>query len=111
MVFADSRGGIGTRSITLSETSVAGAVMTDSGLAFSDRYSYQDSLGDTGFLVVTATFTNDADFKDAISFEAFDGATSTGLQLNAYQLRSVPEPSSTALLGLGGLALILRRRK
>ena len=24
---------------------------------------------------------------------------------------TVPEPSSTALLGLGGLALILRRRK
>jgi len=34
--------------------------------------------------------------------------------VNAYQLREigvVPEPSTTALLGLGGLALILRRRK
>lgn len=28
-----------------------------------------------------------------------------------YTVESVPEPSSTALLGLGGLALILRRRK
>ncbi len=28
-----------------------------------------------------------------------------------YTLTSVPEPSSAALLGLGGLALILRRRK
>ncbi len=34
--------------------------------------------------------------------------------LSGYQLRdisSVPEPSSTVLIGLGGLALILRRRK
>ena len=31
--------------------------------------------------------------------------------LNAVRLESVPEPTTTALLGLGGLALILRRRK
>ena len=32
--------------------------------------------------------------------------------LNAVNdFTAVPEPSSTALLGLGGLALILRRRK
>jgi hypothetical protein len=31
--------------------------------------------------------------------------------LTAYQIRAVPEPSSAALLGLGGLALILRRRR
>lgn len=43
------------------------------------------------------------------------GSFSSGTgQINALQLRNVtpvPEPSSTALLGLGGLALILRRRK
>jgi len=37
---------------------------------------------------------------------AFNGAT--GVQINFI---AVPEPSSAALLGLGGLALILRRRK
>ncbi len=31
--------------------------------------------------------------------------------LSGLQIQSVPEPSTTALLGLGGLALILRRRK
>ena len=31
--------------------------------------------------------------------------------ITGYQVRAVPEPSSAALLGLGGLALILRRRK
>ena len=30
--------------------------------------------------------------------------------VTGFQIRSVPEPSSTALLGLGGLALMLRRR-
>ncbi len=35
-----------------------------------------------------------------------DGTSATSLTFNP-----VPEPSSTALLGLGGLALILRRRK
>ena len=35
----------------------------------------------------------------------------SGLSEVAFQVQPVPEPSSTALLGLGGLALILRRRK
>lgn len=34
-----------------------------------------------------------------------------GGQTSAFNLVAVPEPSSTALLGLGGLALILRRRR
>ena len=33
------------------------------------------------------------------------------MHMNAYQLSFVPEPPSTPLLGLGGLALILRSRK
>ena len=37
------------------------------------------------------------------AFAAFDGVTLEGT--------AVPEPTSTALLGLGGLALIMRRRK
>jgi hypothetical protein len=36
---------------------------------------------------------------------------SINLQTLEFQFSQVPEPSSTALLGLGGLALILRRRK
>jgi len=31
--------------------------------------------------------------------------------ISALQIREVPEPTSTALLGLGGLALVLRRRR
>ncbi|BDS07016.1 hypothetical protein NT6N_20560 [Oceaniferula spumae] len=46
------------------------------------------------------------------SFMTID-AISGAFNLVAYeiQLTAVPEPSSTALLGLGGLALIMRRRR
>ncbi len=40
-----------------------------------------------------------------------DIPSSTVQYLGNHTLTVVPEPSTTALLGLGGLALILRRRK
>ena len=40
-----------------------------------------------------------------------DGVNSSQLGLDNVSVNEVPEPSSAALLGLGGLALILRRRK
>ena len=46
-------------------------------------------------------FVDGVDFATDTSILEFSGTTAT----------AVPEPSSTALLGLGGLALILRRRK
>lgn len=42
--------------------------------------------------------------------QIFDTALTKG-ELDTISVTAVPEPSSTALLGLGGLALILRRRK
>ncbi len=59
---------------------------------------------------IIGTFTADATTQDFHSSAGF----STNNFLSGYQLReisSVPEPSSTALIGLGGLALILRRRR
>lgn len=47
----------------------------------------------------------------SIVANALDGAGATRLHVNGLQIAAVPEPSSTALLGLGGLALLLRRRK
>ncbi len=59
---------------------------------------------------IIGTFTADATTQNFLS----SFGTDTISYLSGYQLReisSVPEPSSTALIGLGGLALILRRRK
>ncbi|BDS08806.1 hypothetical protein NT6N_38460 [Oceaniferula spumae] len=68
-----------------------------------------------GFGTIVGTFVAD-DLTQVISFRSNtqDGnnADDQDPALSGYVvLQSVPEPSSTALLGLGGLALILRRRK
>lgn len=50
----------------------------------------------------------------ALTFEvggAGLGGTNRGMYVDNINLTFVPEPTTTALLGLGGLALILRRRK
>ena len=47
---------------------------------------------------------------DAFAF-VLTGESVTATDLDNAVIASIPEPSTTALLGLGGLALILRRRK
>jgi hypothetical protein len=41
---------------------------------------------------------------------AFTGGSTTGVATIAAEFLAVPEPSALALLGLGGLALLRRRR-
>ncbi|NWK57298.1 PEP-CTERM sorting domain-containing protein [Verrucomicrobiaceae bacterium N1E253] len=45
-----------------------------------------------------------------INFTVSNGPEGIGI-FNGFEIQSVPEPSSSAMLGLGGLALILYRRK
>ena len=69
--------------------------------------SLTDSLGGSHGAIAT----NGAATVDRVVW----GATSSGglgsTTWNGLNVETIPEPSSTALLGLGGLALILRRRK
>ncbi|MGJ8655426.1 MAG: PEP-CTERM sorting domain-containing protein [Akkermansiaceae bacterium] len=60
---------------------------------------------------LSSLFTDSADgeFYFAAYSQGNSGLTIHEVSINA--LDAIPEPSSTALLGLGGLALILRRRK
>ncbi|MDG1356715.1 MAG: PEP-CTERM sorting domain-containing protein, partial [Akkermansiaceae bacterium] len=65
------------------------------------------SSGITGF--DAADFILDSSgFSNAPSWEWGIVLSGGDLVLEAY---AVPEPSSTALLGLGGLALMLRRKR
>ena len=69
-------------------------------------YTYSvDGVSESGTLASAFDFTEEyrivGAFQDAESFTVYESIT----------LEVVPEPSSAALLGLGGLALILRRRK
>ena len=66
----------------------------------------------------TATFTTsgapivlDANTTYEMRFVNFDGPENAYLAYSSFEVIGVPEPSSAALLGLGGLAFIFRRRK
>ncbi|NWK55067.1 PEP-CTERM sorting domain-containing protein [Verrucomicrobiaceae bacterium N1E253] len=55
--------------------------------------------------------TSDGVTTGDLSFQSTIGGNDYRIDNIAVSYTAVPEPSSTALLGLGGIALILRRRK
>ena len=64
------------------------------------------------FLEVTLTGTADSSMAGQKVGIMYQGVTNFSVVDDvSLSVDTVPEPSSTALLGLGGLALILRRRK
>lgn len=82
--------------ITLDQTVGGSATATASAPSGDfDRYVFFEIDGVAGDTFTVST-TSDSD---------------SGISGIAFETVPIPEPSSTALLGLGGLALILRRRK
>lgn len=72
--------------------------------------TFGDGLGNTVDLngqFAIGTFTASGTTQDLTALANGFGQA----HINAFQVRAVPEPSSAALLGLAGFALILRRRK
>jgi hypothetical protein len=70
----------------------------------ADGAVLRDSVG--GSTVATLNYS-----PSAVEGFAMVGGTATAIPFSTITAAAVPEPSSTALLGLGGVALILRRRK
>ncbi len=74
-----------------------------------DTYSLaQNSWSYAFFPAAVPGFDVDAVGTYTISLEAFDGTTSMGM--STIDINVVPTPASAAILGLGGLAAVRRRR-
>lgn len=92
---------------TITPSIVAGSIVGTVDLGASTNVrdgARSDSDFDTSVISFTTTGTTAEILLDSAS-------TGNYLIISGMQLTSVPEPSSAALLGLGGFALILRRRK
>lgn len=70
-----------------------------------------DYSGDSGELEFDLAGSPAASFVYSTELSEGGDESTTTLRYVDFQFSSVPEPSSTALLGLGGFAMMLRRRR
>lgn len=62
-------------------------------------------------LLVTGTFTADSTSQSFQHRSFYSPSNPSGGQMNAVLLYAIPEPSSMALLGLAGVAMLIRRKR
>jgi hypothetical protein len=99
-------GGLGPAPTLLDTQTGLAQQNSTNGNLFQFDYNLSSSLADTILAAgESAVFTVD------FSFDTGSGSSLSLIDNVALQGTAVPEPSSAALLGLGGLALILRRRR
>ena len=87
------------------------------GVAPSSDLTWTDSNGGSDFTGHTVTFDLDlmndtyGDGENVTSFTHLNPSTPEWTFIDQAIFYALPEPSSTSLLGLGGLALMLRRKR
>ena len=107
---SDSRLGFSSSTINIDASAYTGGaatfVLVDTELFGGTYANNGGGFGTIGTIVAPTGFTATLDQS------MFDGDPGDGFTGEiTLTIAPVPEPSSTALLGLGGLALILRRRR
>ncbi len=88
---------------------MSGVLPTVVAIGYTSSFENLTLSGLTGLTDTTVTFT--FDFTDPAKSNSLARADTMDNVVLTGTFAAVPEPSSTALLGLGGLALIMRRRK
>ena len=113
---SDSRLGFSSSTITIDVSAYTGGdatfVLVDTEL-FSGTYANNGGgFGTIGAITNNAVNSWGGGYDVTYDQSLFDGAPGDGFTGEiTLTLTAIPEPSSTALLGLGGLALILRRKR
>ncbi|MBK1790801.1 PEP-CTERM sorting domain-containing protein [Persicirhabdus sediminis] len=127
LVFTISHQLNGNNSLTLTFSQLSGVFSYDLDSPVSDDPSYihsadvkgsdwaagQSKSIDTTELVKAWMEGGDSEFSIFVGHDesGSQGIGFTGIALEVNTFDPIPEPSSAALLGLGGLAMVLRRRK
>ena len=124
LIVNDARGGTGAgiRDTAWEVGLTDGVGTTIAGIADLTNRPFNDSASTAvnGDFII-GTFTADATGSQSFDFGATRAGYTLGdelvnvnngqAQINGFQLRAVPEPSSALLIGLAGTALMFRRRK
>ena len=113
---SDSRLGFGFSTITIDVSAYTGGdatfVLVDTDLFNGSYASNGGGFGTINTITNTAVNSWGGGYDVTYDQSLFDGAPGDGFTGQiTLTLTAVPEPSSTALLGLGGLALMLRRKR
>lgn len=102
---------IGSGGTLYADTGASGTMALVATLT-SDGTDTFVSVSANGAAAGTGTISGTQFSFDSMSLNGYHQSTTTnGVDSIDLDVTTIPEPSSTALLGLGGLAFILRRRK